>query len=292
MASTDTSDRFAIERCGACGVLRTSPVPDDLAPYYATDLAATMSHAGSPVFTALRRLQLRRELRRIARHGDAGTFLDVGCGAGDFARVLARRGLPVIAADAGPAAPRALSPELAVPYLRFDFDTYEIVGLDPGGRYTVLLRHVLEHVRDPQACLASLRRQGARQFYVVVPNADSRERRLLGSDWYLWDPPRHLWHFDASSLASLCERAGLAIVDRGLGTAPTLIPGVYRRLRLRGWPAAVYARFGPTSLVAALSSPLNLLVPGNVLWLVARVADRSADAASAGLNPSRAAARR
>jgi len=266
---TDTADRFAIERCAACGVLRTIPVPEDLTPYYATDLAATMTRPGSRLFAALRRLQLGRELRRITRHGDPGTVLDVGCGAGDFVSVVARRGLQAVAADGGALPPVALRGQ-AIPYVRFDFETYAVHGLGDRRPDTVVLRHVLEHVRDPSACLSSLRRAGARQLYVVVPDAGSLERRLLGPHWYLWDPPRHLWHFDRSALERVCARAGFRVVARGVDTAPVLLPSLYRWLRLRGWPARAYERFGPTSPLTALSSPLSLVLPGNVLWLVAR----------------------
>ena len=269
--STDTADRFAIARCDACGVLRTLPVPADLGPYYATDLAATMTEPGSRLFSSLRRVQLARELRRITRHGDPGTVVDVGCGTGDFVRVLARRGIRVVAADADDRPPAALAGDAGVPYIRFDVETYALHDLDVPPPFTVVLRHVLEHVRDPSACLASLRRQGARQFYIVVPNAGSLERRMLGPRWYLWDPPRHLWHFDRRSLAQVCERVGLETVSRGVATAPILLPSIYRYLRLRRWPARVYEAFGPTSLLTALTAPMNLLLPGNVLWCVVRL---------------------
>jgi SAM-dependent methyltransferase len=262
--STDTPDRFAIDRCARCGVMRTTPVPDALAPYYATDLAATMTRHGSRAFAALRRVQLGRELRRITRHGDPGTIADVGCGAGDFARAAARRRLRVVSADAAATAPPALG---AMPYVRFDFETYRFDGLRPD---TVVLRHVLEHVRDPYACLAGLRRQGARQLYVVVPDAGSREARLLGRHWYLWDPPRHLWHFDRDSLGRLCERAGLVVAGAGTDVASILTPSLYRRLRVGGWPPWLYGRFGPTATLAALAAPLDRLLGSNVLWVVAR----------------------
>jgi SAM-dependent methyltransferase len=222
-----------------------------------------MSTPAGPVFSALRRMQLARELRRVTASGDPGTVVDVGCGTGDFATVVTTHGVRVVAADAGPR-PAGLAD--GVVYARFDFDTYQLDGIAPD---TVILRHVLEHVRDPVACLRGLQRQGARRFYIVVPNAGSREARLLGARWYLWDPPRHLWHFDQHSLAGTCARAGLAIDARGTDTAPILLPSLYRSLRLAGWPASIYERFGPTSLLTALSAPVNWLLPGNVLWCTA-----------------------
>jgi len=264
--STDTPDRFTIERCGACAVLRTTPVPADLTPYYATELAATMTTRGNPLFAALRQVQLERELGRILRHGDPGTLVDVGCGTGELVAAARRRGIRALGADAAAMPPAQLGADR---FVWFDFETY---ALDARAD-TVVLRHVLEHARDPFAMLTRLRERGARRFYVVVPDAGSRECRLLGAAWYLWDPPRHLWHFDRGTLARLCARAGLAVVEEGSDAASILAPSVYRALRLRGWPSMIYERFGPTSAVAAASAPLDRLLGGNVRWVVAQAGD-------------------
>src|SRR5262249_39725208 len=157
--STDTPDRFTIVRCGACGVLRTTPVPADLAPYYVTDLAATMTTRGSPLFAALRGIQLVRELDRITRHGHPGTLVDVGCGTGELVAAARGRGIRALGADAA-MPPAQLGADC---FVRFDFETY---ALDARAD-TVVLRHVLEHARDPFAMLTRLREHGARRFYVV-----------------------------------------------------------------------------------------------------------------------------
>ncbi len=264
--ATDVRERFTIAACPACGVRRTLPVPASLAPYYATDLAATMHAPSHGLFARAQAVLLRREAQRLLPCDDP--VLDVGCGNGRFARVLAAGGARVVAVDAADARPGVLDDLPAVPYHPIDFDRGVIAGL-ADGRYTVVLRHVLEHVRDPRAFLAGLRAQGTRRFYVVVPNAGCRERRLLGPHWYLWDPPRHLWHFDDGSLRRLCDGAGLDVVASGHDTVPALVPSVYRLLRRRGWPRALWAPFGPQGMLAALSTPLDLLFGGNVCWLVA-----------------------
>lgn len=251
-------------------MLRTTPAPDDLAPYYATDLAGTMKEPASALFRMLRRRLLAREVARVKRHGDPGTILDVGCGAGDFTLTARAAGLCCWAADAEVAPPVALYGAGEIPYARFDFTSYEIFGAAGRRLDTVVLRHVLEHVRDPYACLTSLCSQGATQFYVVVPNANSLECRLLGSHWYLWDPPRHLWHFDRASLTALFQRLGFYVVNSGKTTTAALAPSLYRYLRRRGAPSFLYQPFGPTSFLTGATAPLNLLLPGNVQWMLAR----------------------
>ncbi len=285
LAGTDTGERFSIRRCRNCGVLKTTPVPSDLAPYYATDLAATMTVAGSSLFAALRQRQLSREARRLQEYAATHRIVDIGCGTGDFAIAARRAGLQVLAADAASAAPRALRTEPGIAYTRFDFETYDLAGPRPAGPYTVVLRHVLEHVRDPVRLLERLREQGGQTFYIVVPNAACTERRALGRHWYLWDPPRHLWHFDDATLDLACRRAGLAIAARGRATAPTLVPSLYRAMRLAGWPPFAYRPFGPNTLLTAVTAPLNLLFAGNVLWRIAtRGTAAGVDPRSAGEN--------
>lgn len=269
LAGTDTGERFSIRRCSNCSALKTTPVPADLAPYYATDLAATMTVAGSSLFAALRRRQLGREARRLQGFAAQHRIVDIGCGTGDFAIAARRAGFPVLAADAAQAAPPALRGEPGIAYTRFDFETYDLAGPRPAGPYTVVLRHVLEHVRDPPRLLERLCEQGGQTFYIVVPNAACAERRTLGRYWYLWDPPRHLWHFDDATLDLACRRAGLAVAARGHATAPTLVPSLYRAMRLAGWPPFAYRPFGPNTALTAILSPLNLALAGNVLWRIA-----------------------
>src|SRR5262249_57559077 len=137
--------------------------------------------------------------------GGRGGGGDEGCGVGFLVGLRRRRGFRAGAAAAGRDPPAALAGCSGIQYVHFDFERYELRGLAGAAPYTVILRHVLEHVRDPYSCLTSLRRQGARQLYIVVPNVSSLERRLLGPCLYLWDPPRHLWHFDRLSLGRPCD---------------------------------------------------------------------------------------
>jgi len=41
-----------------------------------------------------------------------------------------------------------------------------------------------------------------------VPNYNSFMRRLLGSSWYGWGMPDHVWHFDAKTFRSIMQENG------------------------------------------------------------------------------------
>jgi hypothetical protein len=193
----------------------------------------------------------------------------VGCGTGDFSAVIHRAGFPVATADSTPARPVHTQSFAAIPHYAVDFDTGQLAGGARIPSSTVILRHVLEHVRDPRRFLEGLMVAGAAAFYIVVPNAASIDRRVLGRYWALWDPPRHLWHFTAGSLQSLLEGLGLRVAASGYDTIPTVMASGYRFLRLAGAPPAVYDLLSSKGAMNTLAAPLNLLLPRNVLWVIA-----------------------
>lgn len=269
LVAIDAPDRFTLVRCQNCGVMRTLPVPAELSGYYETPLGRTMWTGGTGAYTRLQRVQLRREARRMGSPAD-GTVLDIGSGTGAFAVLLHRRGFRVVTADVGGQPPVAVR-DGGIAHGAIDFERYTLSGLEVPGPYCVVLRHVLEHVRDPAAFLQRLKEQGATRFYVVVPNTDCIERRLFGRYWYLWDPPRHLWHYDARSLRALCRRVDLRVAALGYDTIPNLVASAYRALCVHGVRLAWREILAPKGTLAAVMAPANLLLPRNVLWAVADV---------------------
>jgi hypothetical protein len=266
-----TQEMFSIVECPRCTVIRTLPVPADLSKYYDSDIGNMWRATPNRVRAFLKRILLERELRRVFAKIQPGTFVDIGCGVGDFAYAIHQKSHPVITADAAAERPVAIRQINSIPYYHIDFDRCEIDGLGTLGRSTVILRHVLEHIRNPRAFLKRLIAYGASFFYIVVPNSASVERHVLGRYWSMWDPPRHLWHFNPRSLRVLCEGINMTVLNHGYDTIPNIIPSLYRFLRLRGASSGVYDICNPNGVLNSLSTPLNLLLPFNVTWVIASV---------------------
>lgn len=226
----------AIRLClsGVCGVGFTEPPPDDTA-------AAPALAPGLEVEDRLAARMVGSGMNHLVQGLPRGALVvDVGAGSGLRARVLAERGMRVIAVEPDPVeevrahAMMASLPAGAVEVVRAGTDGLAEV-MDGREADAAVMWHVLEHLPDMDAGLAAVRdilRPGGR-LSVAVPNRGSAEARAFGARWHGWEPSRHRWHLDAQSLRIVLGAAGLGVRDidtRGgwgypAGIAYSMAPG-------------------------------------------------------------------
>jgi len=143
--------------------------------------------------------------------GPGTTLLDLGCGAGLFARAAAARGARVTGVDPDPAAVAAAAAE--VPEGSFAVGTAEH---PPAGPFDVVAAvQLLMHVADPVAVLAAAGRSGAVVAATVWGHAAECDVRVFGEALARWLGPSPEGHpiTEPDVLREVAERAGLA-VDR------------------------------------------------------------------------------
>jgi SAM-dependent methyltransferase len=215
-----TTREFAVVRCGECGLVRLDPqpAPEELRLYYPENYwFAPGPSAASRMEEAYRRLVLRDHVRFVEqalRHSPVrGPLLDVGCGGGLFLRLMRERGFRVAGLDLSQEAAaiawrRQRAPAVCAMLERAPFRAASLAG--------VTMFHVLEHLYDPRAHLASARELLAPdgRLVVQVPNAASWQFRLLGRSWNGVDVPRHLFDFRDRDLEKLLESCGFEVVRR------------------------------------------------------------------------------
>lgn len=142
--------------------------------------------------------------------GPPGRLLDVGCGSGDYLALMRDLGWEVEGIEPDP---RAVEQALTVHGLEVQCAVPE-EGRFPAASFDlVTMIHVIEHVQDPQALMATCRRwlRPGGRLIVVTPNTGSLGRRWFGGNWFAWEVPRHLLIFAPPLLAETAERAGFEV---------------------------------------------------------------------------------
>ncbi len=174
-----------------------------------------------------------QHVRDLSAPRPGGRLLDVGCANGAFLRRMRSLGWVVEGFEPDPTS-RGLAQAagISVAATRADLDAM------PSDRFDVItMCHVIEHVHDPVALLATCARllvPGGR-LSVATPNMDASGEQYFGAFWAPLDPPRHLVLFTPASLRRAMYAAGFARVERSPVT-----------LQASGWiyPASAALRDG------------------------------------------------
>jgi SAM-dependent methyltransferase len=200
-------------RCVDCGFVLTDPLPTrtELSELYPAEY-----HNFEPPSNAIARSLLDRYYdhqsalcrRRMPANG---SFLEIGCAAGDVLERVRSAGHPDVQGIeiSREACEQAWKRGLKVFHGTLDeFESDDKFDL-------VFMSHVIEHVLDPVATVAKIRSllKPGGVLYLETPNVRSLDSRLWKSRWGLIHYPRHLYLFDRSTVRRLLEGAGLTGVS-------------------------------------------------------------------------------
>jgi 2-polyprenyl-6-hydroxyphenyl methylase / 3-demethylubiquinone-9 3-methyltransferase len=164
-----------------------------------------------------------------ARHPLAGkTALDVGCGAGLLCEPLARMGAAVSGVDAAPENVQVARAHAARSGLHIDYRAGEIADQGLGQFDVVTSMEVIEHVTDPEAFIAELRRHLKPDGLLLLstPNRTPASRLfLVEAAERMGQVPRgtHDWDrfLTPEELIALLENQGLEVVElQGIAFSP------------------------------------------------------------------------
>jgi SAM-dependent methyltransferase len=235
--------RFGVDECVDCGagVLNPSPTGDVSALYPEHYLSAADDTASAPP-----RIDLEQRYRYSQYRFDFGlladatgvpaaatpSYVDLGCGSGERVAYVAELGCPrAVGVDKFDFAKPAVA-------ARAEIVNSEIVDFRPEQKFaTASLFHVLEHLEHPAMVLDHVREHVLEpdgHLVVQVPNYGAFERRWFGARWFGLDVPRHLWHFNARSIARVLTGHGYQVIGlyrrnqplHPVSIVPSLLPSV------------------------------------------------------------------
>ncbi|HEX6244444.1 MAG TPA: class I SAM-dependent methyltransferase [Polyangiales bacterium] len=214
--------------CDRCeyGTLMPLPSADEVASFYRLDRYYTQGASHFEPEGERRFLDRLRE--HLAFHLDHGRpltgasvhqalggkpsrILDMGCGNGQLARELVELGHEVVGVETDP---KAVAHDEDSAFQVFPGTAESPPRLLARESFDcVVMRHVLEHCRDPLRALRNARlllKHGG-TFMCEVPNNEAAALDSVGCSWEMLDVPRHLHFFTARSLCLAAAHAGLRV---------------------------------------------------------------------------------
>ncbi len=234
--------------CGGCKSVRAVPQPSDAD----LDMAYARSYAPySDKPSLIERLAqplTRREASKVVQTADSdGLLVDVGCGAGAMLGRLRDAGWngPMRGVEPSSEAAERAARQIGV---QVDVAPIEALPLAPGSASAIVLRHVIEHVRDPLAVLASLHEALAPGgiLYLATPDRRALAERAFRRHWHGYDPPRHLYAFTSDGVQAMLSKSSFELVEERWDYAPQM------------WAASLHHRLADSPL-ARWANPLSSL---------------------------------
>ena len=237
-AETFHLDVYQIHRCSACGSVATSPLPsaETLTAHYATYNETYTAGMGEERYRREMPKRWSARIDVIERLGGAGRMLDLAGSNGLFGSIAHARGFRVDVADFI-TAPKDLGFTTAQPA---NLNKHGGVPFPDAAFDVVTLWSCIEHVSDPETCLAETYRLVRPGGLVAIdtPLVGDLCERLFSARSHWICPPEHLHCFSAGGLAMAVERAGFDVVF----AAPFFERTVPRWIARRGRNLAVAAR--------------------------------------------------
>lgn len=204
--------RVSITECDACAFAWQYP-PARSAEESVDFFANSYSEAGSPYFDPAHKTKIADlEAAYLDELPLAGhRLLDVGAGAGIFARAAADRGYSVTAVDP------SMEKNSTCVADRGDIQWERGTITDLAGNQifdVITLWDVIEHLPDPLGVLGDIRARLAPEGVVVLEtgNFKSADRVEGGQDHWMYQLD-HRWYFAPESLRQLLHWAGLEVID-------------------------------------------------------------------------------
>lgn len=189
--------------------LRTSPVPNNIEPYYDHPdyISHQTKHKGlfHKTYSFVRHLNNRYKLKLIKSHApEKGNLLDFGSGTGAFVDEAHKQGWTAKGYDP------------IVPSDKKSSSLY-VNNWNQDKHYQCITAwHVLEHLPNPQSFFSqahkSLSDKGT--LAVALPNYMSFDADYYGEDWAAYDVPRHLWHFSPKGIVDLANDSGFECIKK------------------------------------------------------------------------------
>ncbi|HUD44030.1 MAG TPA: class I SAM-dependent methyltransferase [Patescibacteria group bacterium] len=204
--------KFGIVKCKNCDLCFTSPrpIPSEIGKYYEASsyYGREMTHKEQTEKNIKERDAAFSTLYElIAQFKKTGRILDIGAGIGMMLSKYKDDGWDAQGIEISPEAVKFAKIQYKLRLRQGDFFDF---SFQKNSFDVIVLNNALEHLYNPQETIdrvyALLKDGGL--IVVAVPNCESLGRKIFEKKWLGWQPPRHLYHFSAKTLANMFIHAG------------------------------------------------------------------------------------
>ena len=223
-----SGEKFELIENSEYGFLETTPQPpsEKLPEYYKSE--DYISHTDSKrnlfekTYHLVRNISLKKKLKLInSFSSESKKLLDVGCGTGDFLQMAFQNNWTVLGIE-----PNEQARDIANKKTNNSvFETGQLIKFEESSFDVITLWHVLEHLPKLEEQIATfkklLKKQGT--LIIAVPNYKSFDAKHYKNFWAAYDVPRHLWHFNKTSISKLVGKQSMKVVK----TQPMLFDAFY-----------------------------------------------------------------
>lgn len=202
-----TGHTFSLYRCDNCSVVFTYPIPKTLETYYPREYRKY----GSSTMKVLSLLYHRkaREWTRKLKPTSSKSVLEIGCGPGIMLNAFQQLGWDTLGLERNEEMARNARISFGL-----NVKSCALSELNTSEKFDlIILYNVLEHLTDPSEILkeCSKRLTDSGILLITVPNYNCWQRIFGGKYWLHLDVPRHLFHFERSSIGKVLQYTNLNV---------------------------------------------------------------------------------
>ena len=212
-----TKKDFHICECLNCGLLYTMPRPkkEKIGEYYKSE--EYYSHQENKkgfipkVYEKVKKTNLKYKYKLATRGLDIGKMLDIGCGVGDFLHTAESHGWECIGVE-----PSEEAKNIARQRTKANIIESEEIEKLPDQKFDIItMWHVLEHVDNLRWQVEQLQRliKPKGRIVIALPNYKSYDGQYYKEKWDAYDVPRHLNHFNRTTIVKMFNTKGLKLIS-------------------------------------------------------------------------------
>ncbi|APY10984.1 methyltransferase [Seonamhaeicola sp. S2-3] len=212
-----SGENFELIQNKEFGFLETHPQPtiEKLPEYYKSE--DYISHTDSKrnlfekIYHLVRRIALNKKLKLInSFKTENKSLLDFGCGTGDFLQTAQKNSWLVTGIEPNEDARNIANKKTN----NSVFNSEAFFKLKENTFDVITLWHVLEHLPNLEEHVNILKKllKPNGVLIIAVPNYKSYDAQFYKQFWAAFDVPRHLWHFNKTSIFKLFSKVSMKVI--------------------------------------------------------------------------------